>query len=207
MLTTETAGGFLQIGGMRFEYDPNAEVGSKVKNVYLDGQEESLSRDDETTRIILVSNDYVIEGGSDYAMLGEVKLLGEGGGLAEALTTYIKKCTDGGEALSYPVTEGRITTVGEYSPKDYTANVYIKDESDDPVADTDITYYVDGEENQGRTDENGVLHPVVSDGPHAISLDGVTEVYVNNYSGGGIVELEGDYPIYYPTLYLTEGEA
>ena len=135
--------------------------------MYLDGQEEPLSRTDEATRIILVSNDYIIEGGSGYSMLGDVELLGEAGGLAETLRNYIIKCTDNGEPLSYPITEGRITTVGEYSPKDYTANVYIKDASGNLIVNTDITYYIDGEESQGITDENGILHPVVSDGPHA----------------------------------------
>ena len=204
MLTTQTAGGFLQIGGMRFEYDPNGETGSKVKGVYLDGQDKPLSRTDEATRIILVSNDYIIEGGSGYSMLGDVKLLGEAGGLAETLRNYIIKLTEDGEPLSYPISEGRITTAGEYSPKDYTAHVYIKDASDNLMINADITYYVDGEEKQGRTDENGILHPVVSDGPHAVSLDKKTEVYVNNYSGGGIVEMDGDYPIDYPTLSMAQ---
>lgn len=204
MLTTQTAGGFLQIGGMRFEYDPNGETRSKVKSVYLDGQDKPLSRTDEATRIILVSNDYIIEGGSGYSMLGDVKLLGEAGGLAETLRNYIIKLTENGEPLSYPISEGRITTAGEYSPKDYTAHVYIKDASDNLMINADITYYVDGEEKQGRTDENGILHPVVSDGPHAVSLDKKTEVYVNNYSGGGIVEMDGDYPIDYPTLSMAQ---
>ena len=44
----------------------------------------------------------------------------------------------------------------------------------------------------------------VSDGPHAVSLDKKTEVYVNNYSGGGIVEMDGDYPIDYPTLSMAQ---
>lgn len=42
----------------------------------------------------------------------------------------------------------------------------------------------------------------VSDGAHGISLDQKTEIYVNNYSGNGIAEIDGSYPIYYPTLIM-----
>lgn len=100
------------------------------------------------------------------------------------------------------MTDGRIRTVGSYTPKDYTANVYIKDQAGNAVSDTEILYYIDGSGNYGVTDKDGILHPVVSDGAHGISLDQKTEIYVNNYSGNGIVEIDGSYPIYYPTLIM-----
>lgn len=202
MITATMSGGFLQIGGMSFEYDPNA-TGEKIKNVYLDNSEKPLSRDDDQTQIILASNDFLIAGGNDYTMLENLQTLGEGGGLAEILMAAVQDYTNGETSLEYPIIENRIKTVGEYKPHDYIANIRINDSLDNPVTNKDIVYFVDEKEYKGKTDENGILKITVSDGPHAVSLDNNTDVYINNYSGAGLIELDGEYPIPFPTLKLS----
>ena len=47
------------------------------------------------------------------------------------------------------------------------------------------------EAKEGVTDEEGMLSIVVSDGPHCVSLlEKQKPVYINNYTGAGIVENE-----------------
>ncbi|MBQ8300645.1 MAG: 5'-nucleotidase C-terminal domain-containing protein, partial [Clostridia bacterium] len=198
LINAEMSGGFLQVGGMSFEYNPNDEDGSKVIAVYLDGSEKALGKTDESTKIVLASNDYIIAGGDGYDMLGSLKKLGEGRGLAEILMDYIKDTT-----VSYPVTNNRIRPVSEYKAKDYTANMYVKNPDSTPLKNKEITYSVDGVENKGKTNTDGILAVTVSDGPHTVSL-GTESVYINNYSGTGIIEVEGDYPIPYPTIIINE---
>lgn len=201
MLTAEYSGGFLQIGGMSIIYDPS-KTENKVISITLDVSDAALDRSDTTTKLLLASNDYLIAGGNDYKMLGDLKTLGEGGGLDSMLIDYIMYLTDNDtKPLDLPVTDGRIRTVRE--PADYTATLHITDASGNPASEQNITYYVDGEENSGTTDSEGLLKITVSDGPHAVKLSAEQEeVYINNYSGAGLVEIEGSYPVYYPTLSL-----
>lgn len=201
MLTAEYDGGFLQIGGMRIVYDPSA-ADSKVISITLDGSDTPLDRNDSDTKLILASNDYLIAGGNEYSMLSELKTLGEGGGLDSMLTDYIIYLTDNGtKPLEVPVYEGRIKTIRE--PAEYLATIRITDAGGTPVAGKEVTYFVDGKEESAATDENGLLRITVTDGPHAVKLySDQEEVYINNLSGAGLVEIEGSYPVYYPELSI-----
>ena len=191
-LTVNTNGNFLQIGGMNFEYDPNAAKGNKVKAVYLDGSTAALDRNDTETEIILVSNDYIIGGGDGFDMLEGLDEIGDCGGLAEMLTASLGEYTSA-NPLEYPVTQNRIRTLGSYKAGNYTANIFVMTADESLVADTELTYYLDGESKKGRTDAYGLLKIAVSDGPHSVSLDKKTEVYINNYSGAG-VDVTVDFP-------------
>lgn len=193
-LTVDNAilGIFLQVGGMNFEYDPNAAAGSKVKAVYLDGYPGILDRDDTDTEIIIVSNDYIIGGGDGFDMLGSLPQMGECGGLAEMLTTALGEY-DSKNPLEYPVTQNRIRTTGSYKAKNYTASIFVMNADESPIAEKELTYYLDGERKKGKTDAYGLLKITVPDGPHSVSLDKKTEVYINNYSGAG-VDMTIDFP-------------
>ena len=193
-LTVDNAilGRFLQIGGMSFEYDPNAAKGNKVKAVYLDGSNVALDRNDTETEIILVSNDYIIGGGDGFDMLESLEDMGDCGGLAELLTASLREYSDK-NPLEYPITQNRIRTLGSYKAKNYTANIFVMTADGSLVTDKELTYYLDGESKKGRTDAYGLLKITVSDGPHSVSLDKKTEVYINNYSGTG-VDVTVDFP-------------
>lgn len=194
-IITGADGRFPQISGMRFEYNPTAEASSRVtKIVLLDengNDNQVLDPSDDTTKIVLVSNDYEVGGGDGYLMLGKLKNIGEGNALDVVTAQYIKKITDKNSgSFSYPTYEGRmqITSAYEYTP--YTASITIKN-GENLVSNTDVTYSIDnGDAVQATTDENSVLtiENVVS-GPHTVIIlsNGLTSsAYINNVIGAGI---------------------
>jgi len=191
LLTADANGGFLQVSGIRFIYDPEKEQGEKVLSVVLEATGEELDRTDEKTRILFVSNNFIMSGGNDYTVLAELPMVGEIGGELETVENYFLKITEGKE-LPVQTVQGRITIEGGYAPKDYTAYISIVNADGTTAANTPVTYYVDQEEaKEGVTDEEGMLSIVVSDGPHCVSLlEKQKPVYINNYTGAGIVENE-----------------
>jgi 2',3'-cyclic-nucleotide 2'-phosphodiesterase (5'-nucleotidase family) len=201
---TGADGRFPQISGMRFEYDPTKTastqdatgttltVGNRVTKIVLlnpDGTDKQvLDRNDNTTKIVLASNDFEIAGGDGYDMLKGLKSVGEGGVLDQVFSDYITKLTaSSGGTINYPMTQGRIKTVGAYAPKAYSAVITVKDSNATLTQGKEIVYSVDG--GQGICtvlDANSKL--VVnnlSDGPHAIRIEGAKDILVNNYSGAG----------------------
>ncbi len=193
MAGTTASGGFPQIGGMRFTYDPNKEKGSKVKAVYLDGETEPLDRTDESRQIIFGSNDYLIAGGNGYTMLADLPQVAEGGALDIMLeNTILKRTNNGTEPLKVPVNGNRIVVESDdYTPKNYTASVQVSDENGAPVPEKEILYYVDDASNTftGTTDADGLLKiENLSDGAHTIgAVFGNREAYVCSYTGTGMI--------------------
>ncbi len=203
MLDAGYSGSFLQIGGMRFEYDPNAESGSRVKAIYTDDGA-LLDRNDNTSVIILASNDYVFTND----LIKDIPKLGEAGDLAQAVIDYIGVLTENGtKALDIPVTQGRIKTVGAYAPKDYTAHIRAVTSDGAYVPEgTEVELYIDGVKNDGKlkVGADGLLEFTVGDGPHAVKLsESGAEGYVNNYSGAGIVEALGEWNGGYPKVAIS----
>lgn len=189
LLQQTNSGGFLQISGFTVVFDPDGETGQKVTSITLDGQTEPLDRNDNTTEIIMVSNNYIMSGGSDYTMLGELPKYGEAGGELETVQAYLESCLEDGTLQGYAGTKNRIQMRSEgYEPKDYTTSILITDEAGEPLAGQALSYRVDGGERQnGTTDENGMLQITLSDGAHGVRLaDTQAEIYIDNYSGFGI---------------------
>ena len=190
LLQTTISGGFLQISGFNVVFNPDAEAGNRVVSITLDGQDTPLDREDTETQIIVVGNNYIMSGGNDYTMLGSLPKYAEAGGELETIQSYITANVQDGVLAGYRGTEGRISYTGSvYRPKDYEASVLIKNEDGTPYANGEITYRVDGGEGmKGTTDADGILKVTVSDGGHGIRVsDSQSEVYVDNYTGIGIV--------------------
>ena len=189
LLQGGNSGGFLQISGFTVVYDPDAEAGQRVTSITLDGQTTPLDRNDTTTEIIMVSNNYIMSGGSSYTMLGALPKYGEAGGELETIRSYVETCLANGTLQEYAGTQNRIQmrSLG-YEPKDYSVSILITDESGQPLADQRLSYRVDGRIRQnGTTDENGMLTITLSDGAHGVRLaDTQQEIYIDNYSGFGI---------------------
>lgn len=191
LLQQSVSGGFLQISGFRVVFNPDAELGSRVVSITLDGQSTSLDRTDDTTQIIMASNNYIMSGGNDYTMLAKLPKYAEAGGELETIESYIKGQLENGTLTDYQGTKGRIAYTGSvYQPKNYNVSIKIVDADGNICADQEISYRIDGGDGQmGRTDGNGILHITVSDGGHGIRVsDSQDEVYVDNYAGIGIVE-------------------
>lgn len=191
MLEGQPNGGFLQISGFAFTYDPAAPKGSKVKEVSLSNQRSVLSKDDSTTQLLLISNNFVMNGGNNYSMLAPLTLAGELGGELETLESYALAQTNNGQVpLTVGAAEGRIRTAGAYAPKPYTAFARVRNADGTPAANRPLSVYVDMDEPLSlQTDANGLLAIPVQDGPHGIRLsEKQQQVYVNNYSGAGLLE-------------------
>ena len=190
LLQQTNSGGFLQISGFTVVFDPDGEAGQRVTSITLDGQSEPLDREDTETQIIMASNNYIMSGGSDYTMLGELPKYGEAGGELETVQAYWESCLEDGTLKGYAGTKNRIQMRREgYEPKDYTASILIADEDGSTLGGQELSYRVDGGERiNGTADENGILEITLTDGAHGVRLaDDQQEIYIDNYSGFGIV--------------------
>lgn len=190
LLQQTNSGGFLQISGFTVVFDPDGEAGQRVTSITLDGQSEPLDREDTETQIIMASNNYIMSGGSDYTMLGELPKYGEAGGELETVQAYWESCLEDGTLKGYAGTKNRIQMRSEgYEPKDYTASILIADEDGSALGGQELSYRVDGGERiNGTADENGILEITLTDGAHGVRLaDDQQEIYIDNYSGFGIV--------------------
>lgn len=190
LLQQDNSGGFLQISGFTVVYDPDGAVGQRVRSITLDGQTAALDRDDSGTQIMMVSNNFIMSGGSGYSMLGSLPKYGEAGGELETVRAYLESCLENGVLQGYAGTKNRIQMRSDgYEPKDYTASIRIVDEAGQALAGKELSCRVDGGVRQnGITDENGMLKLTLSDGSHGVRLaDTQQEVYVDNYSGLGLI--------------------
>ncbi|MEG2726014.1 MAG: bifunctional UDP-sugar hydrolase/5'-nucleotidase, partial [Eggerthellaceae bacterium] len=193
------SGSFLQVAGFSLVADPNAVAGSRVTSITLDGAAAPLSRTDNTTKIALASNSFVMDGGDGYAELASLPLVAELGGELESVEAHLNALAGGTGAI--PVAANgvnRIHFLGGYTPAPYTAKLAIVDEAGAPLAHKALSYAVDaGPRINGTSDARGILALTVADGPHAIRLGTtLTEAYVNNYLGVGVLEdaTHGSYP-------------
>ena len=99
------SGGFLQVSGLSFVFDPARPPGQRVVRVLVGGEPLDPER-----RYTLAANSYTAGGGDGYAMLATAKPLvfpQDGPGLAETLFEAIERA-----GVIAPATEGRITRSG-----------------------------------------------------------------------------------------------
>lgn len=101
-----------QIAGMRFEmdltktaYKEGATDGQRIVAIYIknsDGTEKLISRNDNKTEIVFVSNDFLIAGGDGFTMLAELENVAEGNVLDRVFANYITELTSkAGGCFSY----------------------------------------------------------------------------------------------------------
>ncbi len=96
------SGGFLQVSGLTFAFDPARPPGQRVVRVLVNGTPLEPDR-----RYTLATNSYTAAGGDGYAMLATAKPLvfpQDGPGLAETLLEAIERA-----GAIAPTVEGRIT--------------------------------------------------------------------------------------------------
>ena len=95
-------GKFPQIAGFTFAYNPDLAPGSRVTEIVIGSQNVSLT--DNTTKYLLVTNDFMAVGGDEYTALEPIKTENEFNALDEMLLSYIKAYPD----REYTDVEGRI---------------------------------------------------------------------------------------------------
>ncbi|MFW5630344.1 MAG: 5'-nucleotidase C-terminal domain-containing protein [Acetivibrio ethanolgignens] len=94
-------GGFLQVSGITFKFNPEKEAGSRVVSVKINGKDLSL-----TKKYTVAMNNFTAAGGDGYEMFVGTKKVAELGTLEEVLVQYFQKNGTKGCEVS-----GRITTV------------------------------------------------------------------------------------------------
>lgn len=79
-------GGFLDVSGLTFSYDPSKPGKHRVKDIFVAGQ----PLDENKTYTIALA-DFQTSGGDDYTMLKGLKIVGEYGTFDEILADYLNK--------------------------------------------------------------------------------------------------------------------
>lgn len=79
-------GGFLDVSGMTFSFDPTQMIGHRVSDIYINGQPL-----DENKIYKMASNDFLFVGGDDYDMLKGLKVIGEFDTCEEVLADYLNQ--------------------------------------------------------------------------------------------------------------------
>jgi 5'-nucleotidase len=95
-------GGFLQVSGLTFAFDPARPAGQRIVRVLVGGQPLDPER-----RYTVAANNYTAQGGDGYSMLATAKLLlfpEDGPGLAETLIEAVERA-----GSIAPSVQGRIT--------------------------------------------------------------------------------------------------
>lgn len=98
----ELAGGFPHVSGMRFVMDLTREPGSRVVDIFINGQPLDLDK-----QYILATVDFLAAGGDPCTMLKDAPVVGEYGTLDEIVRGYIQAA-----GTVNPAVEGRITVRG-----------------------------------------------------------------------------------------------
>ncbi len=205
LLQDDCFGGFLQVAGVTVELDLNAEQGSRVVSMTLDGADELLDPADDETPIVFVSSSFIMDGGNGYDVLASLDRMAEVGGDLETVQAYFVSLAQEEAGRELPViplyagTEGRLQMRGGYEPAPWTCMVRVVDGSGAALPNTALTVEVDASQRLDLTsDADGLVVFEVEDGPHAVAYippDAAddyapTEVLVDNYLGFGLVEDE-----------------
>ena len=95
-------GGFLDVSGMTFSYDPSKPAKHRVEKIFVGGQ----PLDENKTYTIALA-DFQTAGGDDYTMLTGLKIVGELGTFDEILADYLNQVGMSG------IEVGRITRLKE----------------------------------------------------------------------------------------------
>jgi len=79
-------GGFLNVSGMTFSYDPTQPAKNRVKEISIGGNPL-----DENKIYTIALSDFMTAGGDDYKMLTDLKIVGEYGNYEDAFISYLNE--------------------------------------------------------------------------------------------------------------------
>jgi 5'-nucleotidase len=101
----EKAGRFLQVAGLKYSFDPAAPVGSRVSDVMVLVGGDAWAPIDPATNYLVVSNNYVRQGGDGFKMFVDAaKAYDYGPDLADVVAEYMAA-----NGAYTPYLDGRIT--------------------------------------------------------------------------------------------------
>ncbi|MBQ8994609.1 MAG: 5'-nucleotidase C-terminal domain-containing protein [Oscillospiraceae bacterium] len=219
MLTADGSihGRFPQAGGFSYVYDitqpasseydkdnlkmPDT-IGTRVLSITLeDGT--LLDRNDNETKLILVTGSYEIGGGDSYWMMGVLndspnyggyqyieEIASPEGNAGDVLVEYVNEVYGGVvPADKYPLMSDRIVRVNDvYTGTSFNSTVTVTTNGEDAIANTAVTVYVDGEPSDFTTDGEGKFTiEGLANGAHEIRILGDRydsgSIYLDNYCG------------------------
>lgn len=100
-------GGFLHVSGMTFSFDPNAPGGSRVGEIFVNGD-----RLENTRKYTLAATDFAFSGGDGYDMLKGLKQVGQYGMVEDIVAEYLNE-------VGMPnIGVGRIEVLGEVEERE-----------------------------------------------------------------------------------------
>ena len=79
-------GGFLNVSGMTFTFNPDKPVGQRVEEIFINGQPL-----DENKIYTIATLDFLLSGGDGYEMLKDAKQLEDLGLLEDVFAEYLNK--------------------------------------------------------------------------------------------------------------------
>ena len=79
-------GGFLNVSGMTFSYDPSKPPKHRVEEILVNGQPL-----DENKIYTIAMNDFLSSGGDDYTMLANLKPVGNFGSYEDIFAKYLNE--------------------------------------------------------------------------------------------------------------------
>ncbi len=79
-------GGFLNVSGMSFSFDPTKPVGHRVEDIFINGKPV-----DDNKIYTMAATDFQFAGGDDYDMLKNLKIVGEYDTCEGVLTDYLNE--------------------------------------------------------------------------------------------------------------------
>lgn len=193
-------GRYPQVSGMRMiinlagqAYDPenpSAGEGNRVAAIYLqneNGTETLLDRNDDATKMALVSNSFEISGGDGYIMLADLPFIAESSKLdCDVLADYIRDISVGG-GFTFGAAQGRVTVL-QQSTSAYKAVLQVSADGFAPGSGVQVS--IDGAEYKTYTvgADGNLVTEDLSAGAHTIDIRmnesaGPISYFASNISG------------------------
>ncbi|MCL2312569.1 MAG: 5'-nucleotidase C-terminal domain-containing protein [Firmicutes bacterium] len=153
-------GGFPQVSGLKIDFDITEQKDNRIINMCLvdknEKEKQRLFRDDTSTKIIFLCNDYTLY---EFPAIADLEVIKTGEFLSQVLSDYIQKLTfeNGGE-FSYPFTKNRINLIiNKNEFKNFDGEITIMNSSN-VVSSSDVILSInDGQEKIFKTTQEGKI--------------------------------------------------
>ncbi|MGI5888802.1 MAG: bifunctional metallophosphatase/5'-nucleotidase [Oscillospiraceae bacterium] len=178
-------------------------IGTRVQSIVLDDGT-VLDRNDNETKIMLVTTSYEIGGGDSYWMVGVLNDAANYGGFqyipliatpagnyGDAVIDYVNEELGGViTAEDYPLNSGRIKRVNDpYTATSFLSTISFTDDDGNALANTELNAFIDGAARKITTDSEGKFQVELANGPHELRFTGFSidydtgAFYLDNYAG------------------------
>ena len=174
-------GGFPQVSGFKFDFDISKEPynyktnqgGNRVSSVSLvdsNGKPyKSISRDDNDTKMMLVSNNSMLH---EFPAIAKIEKIKVGDILTDILSNYIYKLSVKNGSVKYDMNSKRVNLINNKQFKNFNSTVVVRDSSG-VLSEVDVDVYVDGKLfKKIKTDKEGKIYiKDLETGAHILDIE------------------------------------